>query len=366
MGKTIRQFILTTGFLFMGCYAGFTQQPDIPEGIPYSVISPRVVTDTTKWDTDDPAIWINPKNPRKSLIIGTDKNSDGALFAFDLNGKIVKISCGLDRPNNVDIAYGFPFKGEKIDIAVVTERMKQRVRIFRLPELEPVDQGDLIVFEGDTKRAPMGVAIYKRMTDNAFFVLVGGKSGPEEGYIGQYQLEDGGKGKINMKFVRQFGKYSDKKEIESIAVDAELGYVYYSDEQVGVRKYHADPNVPDAEKELALFATQGFASDHEGISIYKLNKKTGYILVSDQQANRFWVYSREGSTGNPHDHRLLKIMKASTDESDGSDVTSYSLPGFSSGLFVAMSNGKTFHFYDWKDIAGNDLKSVKPKKLKRP
>ena len=41
-----------------------------------------------------------------------------------------------------------------------------------------------------------------------------------------------------------------------------------------------------------------------------------------------------------------------TIESDGSDVTNVALPGFPKGLFVAMSNGKVFHFYSWDDIAG--------------
>ena len=361
----MKHFFLTTGILIFLLYPGFAQQREIPDEIPYSRVVPRIVTDTTRWDTDDPAIWINTENKGKSLVIGTDKNADGALYAFDLKGKIVRIYKGLDRPNNVDIVYGFPFNGEKIDIAVVTERMKQRIRVFRLPELEPIDQGDLIVFDGDTERAPMGIALYKRPKDDAIFVLVGGKSGPEAGYIAQYLLEEISPGKLTITLTRQFGKFSGKKEIESIAVDNELGFVYYSDEKTGVRKYHADPDAPDAEKELALFATKGFASDHEGISIYKLDKKTGYILVSDQQSNQFWIFSREGSPGNPHEHLLLKIVKPATLESDGSDVTSCPLPGFPNGLFIAMSNGKTFHYYDWNDIAGNDLKSVKPKKQKR-
>ena len=357
----MRQFLLIVASLFWECSIGFAQQPAIPKGIPYSSILPRVVTDTTRWDTDDPAIWINQADPAKSLILGTDKNRDGALYAFDLQGKIVNLFRGIEGPNNIDIAYGFPFNGEIIDIAVVTERLKQRLRIFRLPEMEPIDNGDLIVFGGDSERAPMGIALYKRPNDDSFFVFVGGKSGPEEGYIGQYRLEDGGQGEIKMTFVRQFGKFSGKKEIESIAVDAELGYVYYSDETTGVRKYHADPDIAGADKELALFATQGFTRDHEGISLYKLDKKTGYILVSDQQANLFWIYSREGSHKKPHEHRLLKIVKADTEESDGSDITSCSLPGFPSGLFVAMSNGKTFHFYNWQDIAGENLKSAQSK-----
>ena len=51
-------------------------------------IVPLVVTERTKHDTDDPAIWIHPVDPSQSLIIGTDKDPDGALYVFDLNGKI--------------------------------------------------------------------------------------------------------------------------------------------------------------------------------------------------------------------------------------------------------------------------------------
>lgn len=333
-------------------------------GIILDTVYPSIVTKTTKWDTDDPAIWINTKRPKRSLVIGTDKNKDGALYAFNLKGDIIKVFRGLERPNNVDIAYGFPFKGETIDIAVVTERLKQRIRVFRLPELEPLDQGNLDVFDGNTERAPMGVALYKRPSDNAFFFFVSGKSGPKDSYIGQYQLTESTPGTLTIHLVRQFGKFSGKREIESIAVDNELGYVYYSDETVGVRKYHADPDVANANKELALFATQGFTRDHEGLSIYKLNSGKGYIIVSDQQANKFWIYTRNGTMQNPNDHKLVKVISTKTLESDGSDITSFPLSKeFPSGLFVAMSADRTFQYYSWEDIAKNDLlKSNKKEK----
>jgi len=156
--------------------------------------------------------------------------------------------------------------------------------------------------------------------------------------------------------VRKFGLWSGKKEIEAIAVDDELGYVYYSDEGVGVHKYYADPQHQDADKELALFATEGFAKDHEGISIYKVNDGTGYILVSDQQANQFHIFKREGEADNPHKHTLVKVVKVSTNESDGSEVTNTALnETFPKGLFVAMSDDRTFQLYSWADIAGQDL-----------
>lgn len=319
-------------------------------------VRPRVVTEPTRYDTDDPAIWINSADPAKSLVVGTDKNSDGALYVYDLAGRIVRVVSGLQRPNNVDIVCGIGLAGVPADIAVTTERERQRLRVYRLPDMACVDRGDLVVFDGDTQRAPMGIALYRRPRDGAVFAIVGGKSGPAEGYLGQYRLADDGSGHITMRLVRQFGAYSGRKEIEAIAVDAELGYVYYSDETCGVRKYRVDPDAPDANAELALFATSGFAGDHEGISIYKHADGTGYILVSDQQANRFQIFPREGEPGHPHKHEVVKIVDVAAMESDGSEVTATALPGFPGGLFVAMSTDRTFHYYAWADIAGTDLR----------
>ena len=126
---------------------------------------------------------------------------------------------------------------------------------------------------------------------------------------------------------------------------------------VGVRKYYADPDHKDASQELVLFCNQGITEDHEGISIYEVDDSTGYILVSDQQANEFHIFTREGEPDNPHSHQLVKVIKVSTNESDGSEVTSVALnDNFPQGLFVAMSDNKTFHYYSWVDIAGKDLR----------
>lgn len=338
--------------LLAGC-ATETTPPVAPDAL-----RPRVVTERVRHDTDDPAIWVHPTNPARSLVIGTDKDTDGALYVFDLEGKVVQRVGGIARPNNVDLAYGFILGGKPTDLVITTERERQRLRAFRVPDMTPLDRGDLIVFEGDTTRAPMGLALYTRPRDGALFAIVSGKSGPAEGYLAQYRLTDDGTGHLRMTRVREFGRFSGKAEIEAIAVDAELGYVYCSDEMYGVRKYAADPDAPDANRELAAFGTSGFASDHEGISIYKLDARTGYILVSDQQANRFRIYSREGTPANPHEHTLLKTVNVSAIESDGSEIVAQTLsPKFPGGLFVAMSEGGVFHYYAWADLAGSELKS---------
>lgn len=315
-------------------------------------VKPLVTTEKVFDDSDDPAIYIDSKNPAKSFILGTDKHrKNGGIYVFGLDGKINKTrtKTGLKRVNNVDIAYGLKNGSASIDIAVATERDINALRILKLPDMEFVDQGGIQVFDGDTARHPMGIALYTRPSDNAIFAIVGRKSGPLDNYLEQYQLILNASGQVTGKLVRKFGKYSGKKEIESICVDSELGYVYYSDEQFGTRKYYADPE--KGNEELAIFGQGEYLEDNEGISIYKLDEKTGYILISNQSANKFNIYSREGVAGNPHKHTLITSIPVSTNNSDGSDVTSVSLPGFPGGLFVAMSDNGTFQLYSWKQLA---------------
>jgi 3-phytase len=320
-------------------------------------ITPVRVTEAVTLDSDDPAIWIHPDDPSRSLVVGTDKG--GFLYVFDLEGRIIaeKTVSGLERMNNVDIEYGLMLDGRATDIAVATERPTSSLRIYRLPEMEPIDGGGIEVFEGqEPANRPMGVALYKRESDGAIFAIVSRKEGPSGAYLWQYRLRDNGSGQVVATKVREFGQWSGAGEIEAVVVDDPLGYVYYSDEGAGIRKYHADPDAEGAANELAFFGKKGFTQDREGISIYQVEDGTGYILVSDQQANEFRIFTRQGEPGNPHDHRFLKAVAVSTNESDGSDVTSAKLsPEFPSGLFIAMSDDKTFHFYSWQDIAGDDL-----------
>lgn len=344
-------YLFTTLAIFSTACSG-SKGSSIPAA---DALKPVLVTQPTKHDTDDPAIWIHPEDPAKSLVVGTDKNTDGALFVFDLKGRIVpeKTVANLERPNNVDIEYGLQVGDQEIDIVVTGERYKHLMRVFSMPDMTPIDGGGIPVFEGETGeefRHMMGVSLYKKPETGEIYAIVGRKNGPTDGsYLWQYKLTGQADGKVSATLVRKFGKYSGNKEIEAIAVDDEAGYIYYSDEGVGVRKYYADP--ARGNDELALFASEGFAHDHEGISIYEHKDGTGFILVSDQQADEFHIYPREGTSNGPHEHPLLKVVKVSTNESDGSEITSLPLgPGFPDGLFVAMSDNRTFHYYSPKAI----------------
>ena len=325
-----------------------------------AALKPGVVTETTPNDTDDPAIWYNAANPEGSLVLGTDKgDTNGGIFVFDLNGKLVpgKSIDTLLRPNNIDIAYGFLLDSQSVDIAVFTERGRNAIRVLKLPEVDFIDGGGIPVFEGDSLREPMGIALYKDPQTGQISAIVSRKTGPDGAYLWQYQLSDSA-GIVIGREVRRFGSFKGGKEIEAIAVDNALGYVYYSDEGSGVRKYYAHPD--SSNQELAFFGDTGFQEDHEGISIYTKEDGSGFILVSDQQANQFQVFTREGHAGNPHDHQRVGVIPVSTRESDGSEVIAKSMGSlWPNGLFVAMSEDRTFQFYDWKLMEAYLTKEVK-------
>lgn len=308
---------------------------------------PDIITQRTKYDTDDPAIWVNEKDPSKSIVFGTDKNKDGAVYAFDLQGRIIKDKTigGLKKPNNIDIRYNFKINDSKIvDVLAVTERERNQVRLFSVPDMKPLDNGGFKVFKDQTelkRRTPMGISFYQSPVDNSLYIIVGRKDGPKENYLHQYKVERGKSG-LSLKLVRKFGKFSGVKEIEAIAVDDELGYVYYSDETYGVRKYYAEPS--KGNEELPSLKGGNFVKDIEGIAIVPNYKGEGFIIVSNQHGGTFNVYSRKGND-------FISEVDLGTSDTDGCEVTSHSLnETFKNGLFVAMNNSRNFYYYDLQKL----------------
>jgi 3-phytase len=327
-------------------------------------VAPVLATEPVTDDPDDPAIWVNASDRGRSLVLGTNKVKapSGALVVFGLDGKTRQVITGLDRPNNVDVEYGLVVGGKPVDIAVVTERLQRRLRVFRiepdgsaLSDISSLDQLRVLTDRSGEAGEPMGIGLFRRPQDGAIFAIVSSKTGPREGYLQEYRLEDNGTGRVKGTWVRTFGRWSGINEIEAIAVDDALGYVYYADEGDGIHKYFADPDRADAVRELAHFGTAGFSADREGIGIYELSATTGYIVCTDQidGNSQYHVYRREGAPGNPHDHsELVKVLAGGADASDGIEITSAALPGFDGGLMVAMnSKPRNFLLYRWTDVA---------------
>jgi len=318
-------------------------------------------------DPDDPAIWVDPSDPARSLIIGTMKVAApaGAIVVFGTDGQIRQVISGIDRPNNVDVEYGLQLSGRRVDIVVATERLQRQLRIFQIDPVERrlIELGRVPVLEGEPGEAgaPMGIGLYRRQTDNTVFAIVAPKTGPRDGYLWQYRLFETAPNRIGAKFVRRFGKFSatsvrQENEIEAVAVDDALGYVYYADEGDGIHKWHADPDRSDANRELAHFGRTGFRGDREGIALYTLPDGTGYIVCTDQidQDSEYHLYRREGTAANPHDHsEEIAVFRGGADATDGIEISSQPLgPGLPHGVLIAMNSAaRNFLVFRWQDVA---------------
>ena len=185
------------------------------------IIESIIQTEKVERDIDDPAIWYNNDDPSRSLIIGTQKDIQGGLIVYNLKGEIDKSKSvyNLSRPNNVDVLNDVSVNGRLIDIAVTTERFKNSLRIFSLPEMTELDGGGLRVFKGEENPEPMGVSLWKDEEGNAHAV-VGKKNGVSGEYLDQYKLIYNDKiSAFELSYLRSFGKFSGKKEIEAITVD---------------------------------------------------------------------------------------------------------------------------------------------------
>ncbi|WP_137939093.1 phytase [Chitinivorax sp. B] len=92
-----------------------------------------------KANADDPAIWAHPDRSAESFVIGTLK--EGGLTVFDLHGKTLqRVATPIapnpgDKPgrfNNVDILPQFELNGRIVDLAIVTDRGSDKLRIYRI------------------------------------------------------------------------------------------------------------------------------------------------------------------------------------------------------------------------------------------
>lgn len=302
---------------------------------------------------DDPAIYVNRKDPSKSFVIGTNKSRvGGGLHLYDLEGK--EIDFIMDgRMNNVDLRYGFPLKTskgiEKVDLVVATHRSQKSIAIYKV-EANARRLINITAKGFSFDFSPYGGCLYHNRQSDKFYFFATSK----EGKVEQVALIDQGNGQIIAKSVRTF-------EVGSIAegcvADDESGILFVGEENVAIWKYRADP-LGGVIREKVDGIGQYLAADIEGLTLYQGQKGQGYLIASSQGNSTYVVYQRQA----PHDYVGTfqispKGAMEGTEETDGIDVTPLALPHFPEGLFVAHDNrsskggGSNFKFVSWKQIA---------------
>jgi hypothetical protein len=83
-------------------------------------------------DADDPAIWVHPTDPAKSLVLGTLKQQ--GMDVYTPAAVVVQsITAGSGhRYNSVDVVYDVTLGGLTRDLAIVTDRTTDKLHIFAI------------------------------------------------------------------------------------------------------------------------------------------------------------------------------------------------------------------------------------------
>jgi 3-phytase len=314
---------------------------------------------------DDITIWRHPTRPDQSVIIGTDKDDrKGGLRVYDLSGRQIYFAAD-GKMNNVDVGYDFPLSGEKIDIAVATNRTNDSIAIYKIDPVgrKLMNMAARTILAG--RKEVYGICLYKSPKTGKTFVFLNNK----DGIVDQWELFPAAVGKIDATRVRSFEMGSIT---EGIVADSELGFLYVGQEDKGLWKIGAEPDDPvDADHRILVdsVGSRGhLVADIEGLTIYQGQNDTGYLIASSQGedhpdaplANTYAVYERQGNNKYLFSFRIIDNPRLEIDgvtNTDGIDVISASLgTAFPKGVFIVQDGNnrggnQNFKLVPWESIA---------------
>lgn len=286
---------------------------------------------------DDPAVWVHPTDPSKSLILGTNK--DVGVYVYGLDGaEKQRLPVGLS--NNVDL---------RGNLAVASNDGVNALSWFRIDPTTAV-----VTHVGDTKLAtiePYGVCI-GRMQSQLHAVVT-----YKTGLVEFWQVTDTGAGPVQLSNLRAIQLGS---QLEGCVVDDEAGRLFIGEENVGLWVVNVLSEDMTPKSIDTVGSGSGLVADVEGVSLYVGKDGAGYLVASAQTANRYVVYDRKP----PHAALGVIAIGESADgkvdavtHTDGLDVSSAPLPGFPAGVLVVQDDGnpqpemdQNFKIVDWREV----------------
>ena len=300
---------------------------------------------------DDPAIWVNPFDISKSVILGTDKQK--GLAVYDLSGKIIQF-LPSGRLNNVDIrtiTYASNQGAESVVVAAASDRDDQTIALFTL------DATTQLV-------SPAGLSGISTGLTEVYGICIGSYSGSTWIFIndkdGRYQQWDLSyvNGAFDTELVREF---SFDTQPEGCVVDDARGWLYAGEEGRGIWKLRVEPTSELVPVLLAEVGSSGLVADVEGMSIYDSGEEV-YLVVSSQRDFSYALFDILNQDRYVGSFQVVDLEDGSLDgaqETDGLDVVSTPLgSSYPAGLMVVQDGFNTlpdenqnFKMVSWKDIA---------------
>ncbi len=299
---------------------------------------------------DDPAIWVNPRDPSKSVVIATDKNL--GLYVYDLEGRLLQ-TLPDGRMNNVDMRDGFMVDGKARTIVAASNRTDKSIAFYWLdPATRKLSRAGDPVPTGIAD--PYGLCMYADAS--GYYVFVNNN---DDGLYRQWKITAEG-GRAVAAPVREFKVGSIS---EGCAADDETGALYVNEENVALWRYSAKPDGGAERREVdRVDGPNGLKDDIEGISVWSGKDGKGFIVLSNQGSDNYAVYRREGDNAFVGSFHIVADPERGIDgvsETDGLDVSSANLGArFPDGLLVVQDGRnlsprerQNYKFVSWRDIA---------------
>jgi len=277
---------------------------------------------------DDPAIWVNPTDPSKSLVYGANKK--GGLAVYDLKGGEVAYY-PLGNINNVDIIYDFPLGDSLVTVLGCSNRSSQSIDLLTIDSfglLQNIASPNIHI---DTSLIDdiYGFCFAKDLENEKVYCIINGKNG----LLQQFEMTTGSQGiETHLKRSIQFDS-----QTEGMVADNKYGTLYVGEETKGIWKLEISPS-SNTEKTLLLNSDQenpNIVYDIEGISIYEQGDK-GFIIASSQGNFSYAVFDRQANNRYLGSFKIIDSSNIDgVQETDGLAIVSDSLGvDFPHGIIV--------------------------------
>lgn len=297
---------------------------------------------------DDPALWIHPNNPSKSLVFGSNKKA--GIEVYSLKGARLNFyPVGLI--NNIDVLQGLIITDDTLSILGGSNRTGNTLDIYRIYGADSLPL--LTSISPKTIQEVYGFCFYQSQKTGKNYAIVNGKSGAIEQFEIIWK-----KGTLSLQLVRELKAPS---QVEGMVADPSLNRLYVGVEEAGIMVFSAEPEGGDQHTWIADANTQNpnIAYDIEGLALYEKGGRK-YLVASSQGNNTFAVF--DCTEMNKYIGSFQVIMDSdSIQDTDGIEVTSAALgEEFPKGIFVCQDgynkDGKgnpipqNFKLVDWREI----------------
>lgn len=223
---------------------------------------------------DDPAVWRNPDDPSKSLIVATDK--EWGLNVYDLAGALVA-SAPAGKVNNVDLRADVLINGKPGVLVAASDRTDDpngRIALYAL-DASPAGLRHLahVRVAGDGVGEVYGFCLWRRSAREVYAIIPF-----NNGDVREYALDLSGPAPTAT-LVREVKLAS---QTEGCVVDDRTGLLYVSEEDRGIWRMSVAPDSRDAPQIVGAADGVRLIADVEGLTIVPEGAKGGFLIASSQ------------------------------------------------------------------------------------